>query len=57
MVRNLQRFWEGSAAGAGVMGDSFEVRKGSQCDLSTLSLPYGDATDLRGYAHCHRPLC
>ena len=30
MVRKVKRFGEGSASEVGVMGDSFEVRKGSK---------------------------
>ena len=48
MVKNVQRFWEGSASEVGVMGDSFEVRKGSKMQFQHAMLPaFGGAADLK----------
>ena len=47
MVRKVERFWEGSASEVGVMGDSFEVRKGSKMWFQHAMLPaFGGAADI-----------
>ena len=48
MVRKVKRFGEGSASEVGVMGDSFEVRKGSRYEFQHAMLPaFGGAADLK----------
>ena len=48
LVRKVKRFGEGSASEVGVMGDSFEVRKGSKMWFQHAMLPaFGGAADLK----------